>query len=328
MENYLDCIVSTRIRLARNIANRPFPHMLNGKRDERLIKEVCNACDKLFKYDIYDMCKLDEIERIALLERHYISPKLAENIENGMVIISDQNGVSIMLNEEDHIRAQCVLEGYNFEQAYKNIKEFDSALAKTVEIAYSEQFGYLTACPTNLGTGMRASVMMFLPALTISGSIIGIINSVQKTGITARGVYGEGSDSEGYMYQISNQASIGISEREIINLVGNIVEKICEEERKARLNLHRYNKVELEDKIMRAYGLLKYAVKISSKEFMEAISLVKLGVNLQILNLDLRSLNELIEVAQPASLCHYSGRILGDVERDVERAKVIKNSLK
>lgn len=233
-----------------------------------------------------------------------------------------------MINEEDHIRAQCFIRGFGLQECYNKVNAFDDELCHQANIAYDSKLGYLTACPTNLGTGMRASVMMFLPALTYMGEITRIVNAVQQAGLTARGMYGEGSKSSGYLYQISNQITIGISEKDIIKNVTNIVEKICEQEQLARTKWYQAEGTALEDKIMRSFGILLYARRMSSAEFMEHMANVKLGVSLGILDLSMAMLNQLTELCQPANLCHYGGRKLSGEERDELRAKLVREKIK
>lgn len=329
MGDYESVVISTRVRLARNIAEVPFPAKLSGSRDSamKIVNIVKAVCDKLYDYDYYEMDKLSEIDRLALQERHIISPNLAKYIENSGVVVAKDNGVSIMVNEEDHIRAQCVLRGYGLQNAYNKILEFDNSLDKEANIAFDSKLGYLTACPTNLGTAMRASTMVFLPALTHSGEMPRIINAIQKIGLTVRGVYGEGSKSAGYMYQISNQNSIGLTEQSIIDNVAEAVNTLCEKELQARKRWYQSDGIAMEDMVMRAYGILKYARKISSVEFMKYMANVKLGVSLGILSIDFKLLNTLTELAQPANLCHYGGRMLNGDERDELRAKLVREKI-
>lgn len=328
---YADVVVSTRIRLARNIKGLPFPKKLTNQPEieKVLVQGVRNVCNRLYKYNYYSMNKLNEIDRLALLERHLISPNLVSNVANGCVIIGkdDDKDISIMINEEDHIRAQCLLRYYDLEGAYRRMDEFDNALANEMDIAFNENLGYLTACPTNLGTGLRASVMLFLPALTQTRKLGSIIREVQRVGLTVRGVYGEGSKSEGYMYQISNQLTLGISELEIIKRVKSIVNGICRDELRERQTLYRELGIDFEDEVMRSYGILKYARKMTSKECMEYLANVKLGASMGIISVDLQKINYLIELAQPANLCHYGGRVLQEEERDELRAKLISQQL-
>ncbi len=329
MENINNIVVSTRVRLARNLKDIPFPARLKGspKSSEKVINTVTSVCDKLFNYDLLQMNKISDIDRIALLERHLISPNLAANTENGAVCIGKDNGMSIMINEEDHIRAQCFIRGFGLEECFKKVNAFDDKLSEMAQIAYDDKLGYLTACPTNLGTGMRASVMMFLPGLTICGELGGIINEVQQAGLTVRGIYGEGSKASGYLYQISNQITIGVSEVNLLKIVTNAVMKICEREQSARLRIYNQDKIALEDTVSRSFGILLYAKRITSEEFMEHMAKVKLGVALGILDLSMPMLNQLTELCQPANMCHYCGRNVDANERDIKRADLVRNKI-
>ncbi len=330
MANIDNIVVSTRVRLARNLKDIPFPARLKGspKSSEEVINTVKSVCDKLFKYDLLLMNRISDIDRIALLERHLISPNLAANTENGAVCIGKDNGMSIMINEEDHIRAQCLIRGFALEECYKKVNAFDDKLSEMAQIAYDDKLGYLTACPTNLGTGMRASVMMFLPALTVTGELSRLINEVQQAGLTVRGIYGEGSKGTGYLYQISNQITIGVSEGNLIKVVNNAVMKICESEQNARARLYKQEGIALEDAVSRSLGILLYAKRITSDEFMEHMAKVKLGVALGILDLSMPMLNQLTELCQPANMCHYCGRKVNADERDIMRADLVRNKIK
>ncbi len=327
-DNYNDVVFSSRIRFARNIRNLPFPHLLNGEEEiyTDLMKNVCKACDSCMKYKFYKISDLEGQKAQALIEKHLISPALVAN-PYGAVVISDEEDISIMLNEEDHIREQCIVSGYGLEQAYNRLAKIDQEIAKNLDIAFDKKLGYLTACPTNLGAGMRASVMLFLPALTMLGSINTLIQNYQEAGFTTRGVYGEGSEAEGYMYQISNQATIAQSEDEILTRMNFVVKKLVEAERIARKNLANSQGIELKDEIMRAYGIMKYACKMSSKEFMQKLALVKLGACLGIIDMDIQKLNQLIIMSQPAMLCSLAGKNLNSSERDMTRMAFVKKLL-
>ncbi len=329
MANYDSIIVSTRVRLARNLKDIPFPAMLKGspKSSEKVVNTVTAACDKLFKYDFYKMSGISDIDRLTLQEMHLISPNLAKNTDNGAVCISKDSQMSIMINEEDHIRAQCVMGGFCLEECYKKVNAFDDKLSEIAALAYDDKLGYLTACPTNLGTGMRASVMLFLPALTKTRELTSIINHVQQMGLTVRGFYGEGSEGIGYLYQISNQITIGVSEIDLLKNVANAVIKICESEQSAREKLHSKLGIALEDSVSRSLGILLYAKRLSSGEFMEHIANVKLGTALNILDLSMPMLNHLTEFCQPASLCRYGGGKLSADKRDKLRADLVRSKI-
>ena len=332
MDNIDNIVVSSRVRLARNVRGLPFPKRLMPQ-DERvysvLLSGVKNAIGNRFGYDFYEMRRLDGVERQALLEQHLVSYDLTSNIDNGSVLISHDKTISIMVNEEDHIRAQCVLAGLNLYEAYDKIDALDDELAKNLDIAFDKRLGYLTSCPTNLGTGMRASVMMFLPALTQLDGMHAIISTAHKLGLTARGMYGEGSDADGYLYQISNEVSLGISEKDILRRVDTFVRKVAENELKAREILFQQGGVQLIDQIARAYGILTNAYMLSSDECMRLLSYVKLGVSHGIIkNIDMATLSNLTDSIGSAEICKEAGKNLGATDRDIERAKRVKETLK
>lgn len=329
MDKFDSIIVSTRVRLARNLKDIPFPAMLKGspKSGDKVINIVTSVCDQLFKYDLYRMRDIGGIDRLSLQESHLISPNLANSIENGAVCIGKNNDMSIMINEEDHIRAQCISKGFKLEECYKKVNAFDDKLSAMTNVAYDEKLGFLTACPTNLGTGMRASVMMFLPALKITDKLDSITLKAQQLGLTVRGMYGEGSSGSGFLYQISNQTTLGMSELDILKDVQRAVIEICEAEELARKNLFLRQRLEIEDSVCRSFGILLYARKITTAEFMDHIANVKLGVALDILKLNMSLLNHLTEVCQPANICRYCGRELNEQERDIERANLIRNKI-
>ena len=310
MQDMKDVVYSSRVRLARNVRGLPFPHRLHGEEEiYKMMQKVKEACDKVVATDCYQMRGFDPIEAQVLVEKHLVSPQLTQECPYGVAFVSKDETISVMLNEEDHIRQQCIVEGMGLDRAYESLSQIDREIAKTLPIAYSPEWGYLTACPTNLGAAMRASAMVFLPALTMSG------------------VYGEGSQAEGYLYQISNQAAIGMSEREILDRMNLVVSKLVEAERIARQNIAKHEGIKLKDKIMRAYGTMLYACKMSSQELMELSALVKLGVCLQYLDCDLSKLNRLIVESQPATLCKLTGKNLNVAERDVARAAIVRKKL-
>ena len=268
------------------------------------------------------MSEISEVDGNVLKEKHLISDDLLKNEDTGAAIINESETVSILINEEDHIREQCILPGFSLKEAFGTVNSVDDAISKKVRFAYSDKLGYLTACPTNLGTGMRASAMMFLPGLSIYNSLQACVNAISRLNMTIRGVYGEGSDSVGYIYQVSNQKTLGVSERQIIDAVETSVGHIAEAELKARDTLKNSGGDELKDKIMRAYGILTNAYKIDSKEFMQLIALVNLGVYYGYIKLtDREQFIKLITNAQPANIASLSNKDLGGNERDVFRAK-------
>ena len=323
MDNRVDdVVVSTRIRFARNVKDLPFPKRLSGQEEiySVLMKGVKEACDGLFKSRFYKMCDIDSLLAQSYVEMHLISNDLVKNVNFGALVVSEDEDVAVMINEEDHIREQCVVEGFDLDGAYRKLVKVDEAIAAKLNIAFDPKLGYLTACPTNLGAAMRASVMVFLPALTLTKKINSLINDLQRLDFTTRGVYGEGSGAQGFMYQISNQATVGKSEEDIINLVKKTVSRIIEIERKERENLKKTHGVELQDKIMRAFGILTNCYLIDSAEFSELLGYVKLGVALGYVSRDMAKINKLLTLSQPAMLCMLAAKVLQPRDRDKARA--------
>ncbi|MDE5990609.1 MAG: ATP--guanido phosphotransferase [Clostridia bacterium] len=326
MVNAHNMVISSRVRLARNINGLPFPSMLRG--NEPKLKDFYTktreVCDSRFANKFYGVSRLSQLQLSSLIENHLISPALCENAF-GAAIISDDKTISIMLNEEDHLREQCILGGYRLDEAYRTAESVDVALRNKLDIAFKLPYGHLTSCPTNLGAGMRASVMMFLPAMAINHTIDIEIRKMHARGITLRGVYGEGSTADGFMYQISNQSAVGMSEEEILQKVKNEVGRLCELEEQAQRSIKGIN---IEDQIWRAYGLLRYAKKLCQKEFADNIALVKLGVIYGMFDIDIDMLNRLINDTQKNTLSLNARRELNASERDVLRAKMINEKLK
>lgn len=328
MANTNTIVISSRIRLARNINGLAFPHKLKGT--EPKLKEFFATtkavCDSKFQSKMYYISKLSNLEANVLIENHLISPTLCDN-QLGGVIISNDKTISIMLNEEDHLREQCILEGYQLDNAYQKIQQIDMALREKLDIAIMPGLGHLTVCPTNLGAGMRASVMMFLPAMTMTHVIDNVINNKDKFGVTIRGVYGEGSTADGYMYQVSNQAMVGKSESQILDIVKEVVDELCKEEEKCRRMLFDSRGIDLEDDIMRSYGILLFARKMSSQEFMRNIAMVKLGIYYGLIKNDINVINRLITDTQKNTICFNAGKSLNAKERDIARSKLVRETL-
>lgn len=308
-------ILSSRIRLARNLDGMPF----RGINPAPICAKAMDVMRPTASYTLYPMSALSPLEQTRLVERHLISKELIEC--GGSAIIRADNKVSIMIGEEDHIREQCIMSGLSLKEAYAELRQVDSALDGAFKFAFNRTFGYLTSCLTNVGTGMRASVMMFLPALTLTGSLNRCIGNVTRLNMAVRGVYGEGSDAEGYVYQISNQKTLGITENDIVASVENVASRLVESELRAREALMQSDPAGLKDKILRSYGILGSCYAISKSEFMELIAFVKLGVYYNMLECrDEAALEKLITEIQPASLCLGTGRRLDGSERDLVRA--------
>ncbi|MBD5100995.1 MAG: ATP--guanido phosphotransferase [Clostridiales bacterium] len=326
MVNAHNTVISSRVRLARNINGLPFPSRLRGNEPKlkELYSKTKEVCDERFKNKFFGVSSLSPLQLGSLIENHLISPALCEN-EFGAVIISDDRTLSIMLNEEDHLREQCILGGYRLDEAYRTVESVDMALRNKLDVAFKMPYGHLTSCPTNLGAGMRASVMMFLPAMAINHTIDLEIRKMRERGITLRGVYGEGSTADGYMYQISNQSAVGMSEDEILQIVKSEVARLCELEEQAQHSIKNENTF---DRIWRAYGLLRYAKQLCQKEFADNIALVKLGVIYGLFDIDIDMLNKLINDTQKNTLMLNERRELNANKRDQIRAQMINEKLK
>ncbi len=322
--NTSDIIISTRIRLARNIADCPFPNALSDKAavSERIKKAVSeSAIGKDMEF--FDLSAMDPKRRRALAEEHLISFDMLKGAGKAYMVSADKT-MSIMLMEEDHLRIQVIRPGECLDEAWSAANAADDAIEQKLDYAFDEEFGYLTACPTNTGTGLRASVMMHLPALSAAGSMQSIISSASSLGIAVRGMYGEGSEAKGCMYQISNQVTSGISEEDIIAAVKNVAGQIENAEKKARESLMKKNGSAVADKLWRSYGTLKYARMISSDEAKALLSDVMLGQNMGIIpNENKMSLVEAVVMTEPAVIS--GSEELSPEERDKKRAEVLRS---
>ena len=323
-------VVSSRIRLARSLKNYLFPALLKGEDGYSVIKEVADVIQPLGDYKIFTMQQLPALDAEVMQEKHLISSNLLENKDNGAVILSNDETISIMVNEEDHIRAQCFLKGLSLEKAYENLSVIDDALIEKLNIAFDGTLGFLNSCITNVGTGMRASVMLFLPGLTLSNEMPSVINYLSNQGLTVRGLFGEGSDAQGYMYQISNSRSLGVTEKDIIIKVTNSTLKICELEQQARNKLIKANEIELKDRVFRAWGILTNSYLLPVNEFMKYAGEVKIGIALGYIKLkDNTIIDKLISDALPSSLTKIAGQeALNETEEKLTRAKVVSSTLK
>ncbi len=327
--NQSDTVISTRIRLARNIAGMPFPSRMTAQQRKAVNLAVKEAiiCDedaaKRFKY--IEMDTLPDITVMSMVERHIISPEFAKVRDNKALILSDDESVSIMLCEEDHIRIQVMRAGLSLDEAYAEADRIDDILGEKLNYAFNERLGYLTECPTNLGTGLRASLMLHLPALEMSGAVNRLASTVSKIGLTIRGTYGEGTKASASMYQLSNQVTLGISEKAAIENLKSIAAQAMAQEKSARENLDQFA---LEDNAYRALGTLKFARILSGDEFMKLISRVRLGVAKGVVEgIPLEKIEELIIDAGAATLQANAGEPLDATERDRLRAKIIRERL-
>lgn len=322
-------VVSSRIRLARCIGSCLFPSRLSSEQGFTLTKKIADTILQLGDFKVYAMNTLPKIDAMVMHEKHLISRELATNHEFSAVVLSADESISIMINEEDHIREQCILKGLSLVDAYNKLNQIDEVLLSKLDIAYDTDLGFLNSCITNIGTGMRASVMMFLPALSMGGGIQQIINTLASQGMVVRGVYGEGSEAQGYMYQISNSRALGRSERDIIDEVQMYAMKIAEAELSARERLMNENLDEVTDRVYRAWGVLTNAYKISSSEFMLRAGEVKMGIAFNLLRLkDNFLIDKLINQCMPYSLTKIAGYEMTDIERDKLRATQSRSTLK
>ncbi len=321
-----DIVISSRVRLARNVADYPFT--LNDERATLIAKRVIDVVSQLDNFSVYPISKLGELDGRLLVEKHLVSPDLLNNKKYGVAVINSNQTVSIMLNEEDHIREQCILPGLALSEGLNQLNIIDDILSQNIDFAFNSKLGYLTSCLTNVGTGLRASVMMFLPGLTLSGQIDRFIYKMNRLNMTVRGVYGEGTEYLGCLYQISNQKTLGISEEETILSVKFAIEQIVETEKAMRMQLMQQNGDELIDKILRAYGQLINCYTIGTHEFMELFAYLKLGIFYGLFEAQSEdALKELITEVQPAGICSKAGRMLDDETRDKLRAKIVGEKL-
>ena len=320
-----DIVISTRIRIARNLADYPFPVRLDNKSKIEVNEKIRDALDGKENLTYTELKTLTRSQIVSLAERHLISPEFASNSDARALLMSDNEDISIMLCEEDHIRIQVMKSGLALKEAYELADKIDTEINQSLKYAFDEKLGYLTQCPTNLGTGMRASVMLHLPALTAKGQIGSLASTVSKLGLTIRGAYGEGMSAMGDLYQLSNQVSLGISEKSAIDNLKTITLQLAAQERAAREETSK--SIETEDAVFRAYGILKSARILSTKEFMSLISKVRLGAVLGMIKTDLKTINELMVSMQPATINAFVGKMLSLEERDVERAKIVRERL-
>lgn len=334
-EGDTDIVISSRVRLARNISKIPFPHLLDQSNGEKCIEQITDAWKNskdnvLSGMDMLTFNNLSSRDREILVEKHLTSPAHAESNSKYRAVLTNNDGsLSTMVNEEDHLRIQCLLPGLQVEDSYALCQELDDNFEAKLNYAFDEKRGYLTACPTNVGTGLRASVMLHLPAIQMTGQTNHIFNNIGQLGMTVRGIYGEGTEVVGNFFQLSNQVTLGQTEEDICNYLQTITEQVVEQERVLRTKLQKDMKYQLEDKIGRAYGILSNARVISSQEALALLSDVRLGVDLGILKgIKPFTLNQLVVGIRPAHLQRTAGIEMDAVDRDIKRAEVIKEKLK
>ncbi len=324
-------VISTRVRLARNLKNYPFPCRLSQQGREEVIEKVRSAVKNSNSVlaDDFSFIKMSEVDprrAVSLVEKRLVSPEFISDSAGRALLLSSDESLSVMINEEDHIRLQVITKGLSLDEAYDTADKLDTLLDENLDFAFDEKLGYLTQCPTNLGTGMRASVMLHLPALEKSRAVSRIAGNLSKLGLTIRGAHGEGTEPKGALYQLSNQVTLGISEQAAIENLKNITAQLVAQEEQARERLCRSDDVQ--DTVARSLGLLRYARVISHDEALTLLSNVRLGVvSGQITDVDTEVIDELMTDVEPATLSVNAGKNLSPHERDVERAKLIREKL-
>ena len=322
-----DIVLSSRVRLARNIKDVPFAGKMTEAHELTVLEKLKPVAEKN-GMNFFNLKDFPLYEKQALAEQHIISPEMLDNSRQRGLIISPDSRISIMLCEEDHIRIQCMHEGFALGECMEKAIKPDNLIENEIDYEFHQDLGYLTRCPSNLGTGMRASVMMHLPAHTKTGKINSVIRNFSKIGLTVRGLYGEGSKASGDIYQVSNQVTLGITEDEIIEKLTGFITELTENERELQKELYNREKFVLEDKIMRSYGILKNAVILSSKETLNLISDVRMGINLGIIkDISQDTVNEIFYAVLPANIIKKYN-LESSAERDLKRAEIIKEKLK
>lgn len=328
-----DIVLSSRIRLARNIDMYKFPTISTNEELQNILTFFeTTYSSKEFEHigqlELIKMNEMQPIQKRVLVEKHLISPNLAENSSYGGCLLSENEEVSIMINEEDHIRIQCLFPGFQLTEALEMANKLDDWIEKEVDYAFDEKLGYLTSCPTNVGTGLRASVMMHLPALVLTQKINRIIPAINQLGLVVRGIYGEGSEAIGNLFQISNQITLGKSEKDIVEDLISVVQQLITQERSTREALYNSSQTQLEDRVYRSFGTLAYSRIIESNETAKCLSDVRLGIDLGIIkDVSRNMLNELMILTQPGFLQQYFGGPLRPEERDVRRSALIRERL-
>jgi len=328
-----EIVFSSRVRLARNLEKITFSNWAKKKQQEQTLAMIEPAVSELEPIKgtglMLKILNMSNVDKQLLVERHLISRELVANQEARAAAISSDEIVSIMINEEDHLRMQVLQPGFSLDDCWRRIEQIDNDLGKKLDFAFSVKWGYLTACPTNTGTGMRASVMSHLPALVLTKQINRVIQAIIKLGLTARGLFGEGTEAAGNFFQISNQVSLGRSEEEIIDNIKRIIKQVIEYEQNARQILLTQNRSSVEDQVWRSYGILKNAHIITSSETIELLSNVRLGIDLGLIKGVTREvINELFILSQPAHLQKLEGKSLSPQQRDTKRAELIRQRIK
>ena len=325
-------VLSTRVRLARNIAGCRFPESADDDTRKRVINyfDSCLARSKVLgSGDYYKASDIDQLDQNFLIERHLISPAFLNGETFKALFIDPEARISIMVNEEDHLRIQALSSGMDPQGSYDLAMKYESEVGRYLEFDYDPDFGYLTACPTNAGTGMRASMLIHLPGLVLTREIDKVISHITRSGLVVRGFYGEGSDVLGNLFQVSNQNTLGITEEEILGQIERITREIIEKEASARKRLMDEAEDMIEDKIWRAYGILKNARVLTSDEVMNLLSAIRLGHAMRIIDfLNVALINDILLLSQPAHLQKYYGSEMDSNKRDFVRAQMVREKLR
>jgi len=326
-----DIVLSSRVRIARNIAGYHFQSGIGSYESLDIMKKVETTLSTrgyLKEGAFIELADIDDIERKLLLERHLISRELLGQFKNSGLIVTDGGKLSLMIGEEDHLRIQSLMSGFILDECWKKVENMERDLGEALDYAYHPRYGFLTACPTNTGTGIRASILIHLPGLVLTKEIGKVLRGISQIGLTFRGIYGEGSDVMGNYFQISNQTSLGKTEGELMDHLSKITNQVVEYETNAREILIRDARIQIEDKIWRAFGILKYARAITPEEGMNLMSAVRLGVNLGVIEgLTISTLNNILMFSQYGHLEWEAGRPLNKAERDVRRSARIRKLL-
>ncbi len=328
--NSSDICISTRARLARNIKGYPFGDRLSKKGMEEIIAKVDEAVKTARFTDMQSVnfSELSENKAYSYFEKHYISTDFLKAPLPKKLILSEDDGIAIMIGEEDHLRIQSIVPGFDIEKAYETADRVDDLLSESIDFCFDEKLGYLTKCPTNLGTGLRLSVMMHLPALSMTKQLSPILNAASQLGFTVRGFYGEGSDAKGYIYQISNRETLGFTEKQLCDKLGSFVTKLIERERLARKQIYSTARDAIDDMASRAEGILRYAHLMSASEYVKLYSDIRLGISLgAIENIDYATLDKLLIETAPHTLYEESDALPKEAARDRKRAELIKKTL-
>lgn len=320
-------VLTSRVRVARNFAGFSFPHLARREEKQKILKKVQEVVEGEH-LRFFPLSSLSVLDWQVLVEGHLMSLLHAQGGDGKGLVLSQDGSVSIMVNEEDHLRIQCLLGGLRLQEARATVEKVDNLLEGHIDVAFHEEWGYLTACPTNVGTGMRASTLVHLPALVMTNMIPMILQGANQMGLAVRGLYGEGSESQGHLFQLSNSASLGQSEEEIVGKVDSATRQLVERELDTRAQVKREHFDQIADRVWRAYGILSTAHTLNSAEAMELLSLVRLGVQQEILPpMETALLNELFMMMKPGSLQASSGEEMGPFERDRLRAAFMRKKL-